>query len=100
MFGRARKVESCTRDELITWLVDEIATCLRRPAADVDSSASLQDYGIDSLQAGSLLTKLERRLQRSLSPALLWDYPSIDALVDHLVPANNAAPAVAFAAEA
>jgi len=100
MFGRARKIESCTREELNTWLVGEIATCLRRPASDVDTSASLQDYGIDSLQAGSLLTKLEKRLQRSLSPALLWDYPSIDALVDHLMPASAAEPSVALAAEA
>lgn len=71
-------------DEIRDWLIHEVATRLNVPDAEVDTSASLLEYGLDSLQATAISGRLERLLKRRLSPAMLWDHPTIDELTSHL----------------
>ena len=42
------------------------------------------DYGLDSVQAVSIVGDLETWLGRSLSPTLIWDFPTIEDLAKHL----------------
>ena len=79
--------------ELRSWLVDEVARRLHMPSSEIDTSASLLEYGLDSLQATAISGGLERLLKRRLSPAMLWDYPTIEELTKHLSATTQSASA-------
>lgn len=62
------------------------ATALEFPAPEaVDPSRPLEDIGFDSLMNMELKAALEKDLGVSLRATLAYDYPSIDALVRHLI---------------
>ena len=55
------------------------------PARAVDPRTPLGELGLDSLLAVELRNTLGTALGQSLPATLLFDYPTIDALTDHLV---------------
>lgn len=63
-----------------TWLIQRVATYLRRDADGIDTSQPLTEYGLDSLTALAISTDIEDEFELELDPALTWDHPSIDAL--------------------
>lgn len=67
-----------------TWLVEQLATCLSLDSNDIDPDAPFDSYGLDSAEAVGLSGELEDWLQRRVSPTLLYDYPTIAALANHL----------------
>lgn len=74
---------------LETWLVCRLSNLLQIPPDEIDVRQPFSRYGLDSLAAVSLAGELENKLGRSLASSLLFDYPSIEALVRHLeTPAN------------
>jgi acyl carrier protein len=88
-----------SRHDVAAWLIDWIANELEMPAAEIDTAHSLLDYSMSSVTATILVGDLEDWLDLRLSPTLVWDYPSIDAMTDHLLAqAADAAPAAAQAA--
>ena len=66
------------------WLVEKIARRLNVQAKDIDVHAAIDRYGLDSLEAVNIISDLERWLGRELSPTLIYNYPSIQALSDYL----------------
>jgi len=66
------------------WLILQIARRSGVDAATIDTRRPFVDYGLDSVQAVSLAGDLEVWLNRSLSPTLAWDYPSINELAAYL----------------
>ncbi len=62
------------------WLIAAVASALGVPEEDVDPRDPFTSYGMDSVQAMLLLKRLERRIGRPLSPTMVFNYPSIDAL--------------------
>lgn len=70
--------------QIAAWLVAQLADNLDLVAAEIDPSRPFAYYGLDSVQAVRLTTALEAWLGYSLSPTLAYDYPSIDALAEHL----------------
>jgi acyl carrier protein len=74
-----------TEEALRAWLVDYLADKLSIPPSQVDTSREFEGYGLDSRAGIQLSGKLEKLVERRLSPALLYQYQSIDALVDYLV---------------
>lgn len=63
-----------------------VATALEFPAPEaVDPARPLEDMGFDSLMNMELKAALEKDLGVLLKATLAYDYPSIDALVRHLV---------------
>jgi acyl transferase domain-containing protein/NADPH:quinone reductase-like Zn-dependent oxidoreductase/NAD(P)-dependent dehydrogenase (short-subunit alcohol dehydrogenase family)/acyl carrier protein len=50
----------------------------------VDRHQAMNEIGLDSLMAVELRNSLCRLLECTLTPTLLFDYPSIEALVDYL----------------
>ncbi|CAM3420336.1 SDR family NAD(P)-dependent oxidoreductase [Parendozoicomonas haliclonae] len=48
--------------------------------------ASFQELGMDSLKAVELRNQLVKALGQPLSSSVLFDYPSVDALVEHIRP--------------
>ncbi|WP_445250265.1 beta-ketoacyl synthase N-terminal-like domain-containing protein [Microcoleus sp. OTE_8_concoct_300] len=67
------------------WLVCKIAERLGVNPQDIDVQQPFSRYGLDSVAAVSLSGELGDWLGASLSPTLVYDYPTIEALVPHLV---------------
>ena len=66
------------------WLIAYVATELTLDANSVDPAAPFRALGLSSRGAVALTGDLGAWLGRSLIPTLLYDYPSINALADHL----------------
>ncbi|MCA0350998.1 MAG: SDR family NAD(P)-dependent oxidoreductase [Chloroflexi bacterium] len=86
-----------TAEILTEWLVNHFCTYLNVSSNEIDVRLPFAHYQIDSIQALSLISKLEQFLGRSLSPTLLWDYPSIATLVPALIGTEQ--PEVAIVAD-
>jgi NAD(P)-dependent dehydrogenase (short-subunit alcohol dehydrogenase family)/acyl carrier protein len=66
-----------------------------RPEAAVQDDVPLQEIGLDSLMAIDMKNELAQSLQLSLSAGLLFNYPTVRQLTEHLLgqmPAANADP--------
>jgi Acyl carrier protein len=70
---------------ITVWTVAELATMLERPVAEIDSTATFAQLGIDSGMATHLLLALEDKLQIELDPDKVAELPTIDALCAYAV---------------
>ncbi len=62
----------------------EVAAVLRMAAARVPADRPLKALGLDSLMALELRNRLERCSGLTLSPTVVWNHPSVNALGAHL----------------
>jgi acyl carrier protein len=74
-----------TRETLRAWLVAELASRVKCAESEVDSTKPFDAYGLDSRSSIELSGMLEKVVGRRLSPIILLDHPTIDALADHLM---------------
>lgn len=51
----------------------------------IDLDRPFRDHGVDSLMSLEIRNRLEANLHVRLSPALLFTYPTVASLVDHLL---------------
>ncbi|WP_176256861.1 acyl carrier protein [Derxia lacustris] len=49
---------------------------------DIDDDANLGDYGVDSSAAVALIGEMEDAYGVELSPTLIYEHPTLDALAD------------------
>jgi acyl carrier protein len=70
--------------QLVEMLCTNAATVLGRPVADIDGALAFQDLGFDSLTAVELRNRLKTATGLTLSPTLIFDYPTPTALAEHL----------------
>jgi acyl-CoA synthetase (AMP-forming)/AMP-acid ligase II/acyl carrier protein len=73
-----------TETEIETWITANLALFLKIPLEEIDLSEPFSHYGLDSSIAVSLAAELSTWLGRELDPTLFWEYPSIEALAQHL----------------
>ena len=66
------------------WLLQKVSTCSGIPREDIDAEEPFAASGVSSREAVTLSGELEAWLGQSLSPTLLWEYPSPRALSVHL----------------
>lgn len=66
------------------WLAEKLAQNIGVRPADIDVREPFARYGLDSVTAIRLSAELEDWLGRSLSPTLVYDYPTIEALAEYL----------------
>jgi acyl carrier protein len=78
--GTEATTASLSEETIRQWLVERVAKQLKVPAATIDSAASFETHGLDSRAAIQLSGQLEKLVELRLSPALLFEQPSIDAL--------------------
>jgi acyl carrier protein len=71
--------------EIQTWIVNYIAELLEVKPQKIDVTIPFDRYGLDSSAAVGLAGDLESWLERELDPTLLYDYPTIESLTEHLV---------------
>ncbi|NJO07564.1 MAG: type I polyketide synthase, partial [Chloroflexaceae bacterium] len=74
-----------TNNRVRVWLREQVASILQSPAIKDDEPFS--NYGLRPRQ---LITRLEQWLKRRCMPTMLYDYPTIDLLAEHLVPQHEA----------
>lgn len=67
------------------WLVEQLADVLSLDASTIEVKQSLTRYGLDSIDAVTLVGDLEDWLDLELPSTLLWDYPSIEKASAYLV---------------
>ncbi len=75
---------STTTESLRAWLVSRVAALRGIEPRTIDARERFSSHGLDSLGAGRLIGELAVLLGRPLSPTLIWEQPTIDALAAHL----------------
>ncbi|MDY0055083.1 MAG: SDR family NAD(P)-dependent oxidoreductase [Methyloversatilis sp.] len=84
------------RAELVRLLQDEVAAVLGLPSGQrPDPATGFFDMGMDSLMAVELRNRLSRRCGVALSPAGIFEFPTIQALAGHLLEALLPEPVAA-----
>ncbi|MCW8102734.1 acyl carrier protein [Streptomyces tauricus] len=73
--------DAAENDDLRDWLVARVAEHLRKPAADIRPDVPLSDYGLDSVYALSVAAEIEDHLGFAVDPTMMWDNPTIEALL-------------------
>jgi len=73
-----------TEDDIQAWLIEKITAMDDVDAASVDIREPFSSYGLTSRAAVGLSGDLEEWLGRRLSPALVYEHPTIEALARHL----------------
>ncbi|MCX4750331.1 acyl carrier protein [Kitasatospora sp. NBC_01287] len=66
------------------WLLDRLSCYLERPALAIDPDVPLAEYGMDSVCALSLCGDLEEVFGLEVDQTLLWDHPTVRALLGFL----------------
>ncbi len=83
-------------EEIRAWLVGRIADRLGVPVSEIDPRLPLDDFGLSSRELVVLSGELQDRFSCSLSPTVLWEFPTIEKLARHLsqptAPASMAGP--------
>jgi acyl carrier protein len=76
--------DATTVDSLRTWLTDWVAREFGVDRSSIDTGQSFLNYGMDSVQAMTMVGEIESMLDLELPPTLAWDYPDIDSLSSYL----------------
>ncbi|GMV92676.1 MAG: hypothetical protein AMXMBFR82_24540 [Candidatus Hydrogenedentota bacterium] len=84
-----------TKQAIREWLLSQLAAETGVARESIDPNESFDTLGISSREAVTLSGDMEEWLGRKLSPTLLWEYPTIDALAGYLAEDTEAAPAIA-----
>ena len=80
-----------TNAEVIqAWLVAKLSERLGIASDEIDVREPFASYGLGSTEAVSLAGELAEWLGRKLSPALAYEYPTIEALARHLAGSPDA----------
>jgi amino acid adenylation domain-containing protein len=75
---------SVTVESIQTWLLTQLSERLKIAPSEIDIQKPLARYGLDSITAVSLSGELEIWLECSLSPTIVYDYSSIQAISQYL----------------
>ena len=67
------------------WLVSQLADVLSIDPSTIEVPQPLTRYGLDSIDAVTLVGDLEDWLDLELPSTLLWDYPTIEKASTYLV---------------
>ncbi|UQA61054.1 type I polyketide synthase [Polyangium aurulentum] len=71
-------------DSLQAWLVTHLAELRGIDPRSIDPRERFHRYGLDSVGATRLVSDLSAHLGRPLSPTLMWEHPTLEALARHL----------------
>jgi acyl carrier protein len=77
-------IPDSTTSTLTSWLADRVALYLRKDPHEIDPTVPLAAYGLDSVVALSLCGDIEEEYDLVLDVTIAWDYPTLEALADHL----------------
>jgi len=67
------------------WLTERLAAELDRDPAGLRPDVLLAEYGMDSIQAATLIADIEDAWGLALDPAVVWEHPTIAELAEVIV---------------
>lgn len=73
-----------SRVEIQAWIVSYLAQLLEIDPDEINVSIPFDQYGLDSSAAVGMTGDLEDWIGGKIDPTLLYDYPTIETLVQHL----------------
>jgi acyl carrier protein len=73
-----------TEADIKAWLVSYLAEILEISQEEIDTKIPFNRYGLDSSATVGLAGDLENWLEQELDAALVYNYPTIEALTQHL----------------
>jgi myxalamid-type polyketide synthase MxaE and MxaD len=92
--------ENSTNAEVIqAWLVSKLSERLGIKSHEIDIREPFASYGLGSTEAVSLAGELAEWLGRKLSPALVYEYPTIEALARHLAESPDVSESATMAGQ-
>lgn len=71
--------------ELNVWISSWLARRLQIGISEIESARSFADHGLDSMAAVELAKALSDKLGRELDETALWNFSTIDALVNYVI---------------
>jgi aryl carrier-like protein len=80
----ADNTDEVLREKSIAYLKELVAKVLNLPSTEINVAEPLTNYGLDSLLVLQLTNTL-RTSMKQVSITLFYEYPTIDALVEHLL---------------
>jgi epothilone polyketide synthase D len=94
LLAKLREAPAEARSAMLTeHLRGQVAHVLRIPSAELDASAPLTSLGLDSLMGLELRNHIESALGLRVPATLLWTYPTLSALCEHMAGAIFPPPA-------
>jgi acyl carrier protein len=78
------KSSSCNIEAIQTWLVNKLAEQLSLDPNNINVTEPLTRYGLDSIDAVTMVGDLEDWLDLELPSTLFWDYPTIEKSANYL----------------
>ncbi|MDN3379170.1 MULTISPECIES: amino acid adenylation domain-containing protein [unclassified Pseudoalteromonas] len=72
------------KTELTHVVIDSVAKVLRYPKEKIDTGRAFSEYGVDSIVAVNLINIINRSVELNLPTTVVFDYPNVKALVDHI----------------
>ena len=75
---------SKSREEIEEWLVEKVSQIVEIPPDEIEIEEPFANYGLSSMDTVSISGELEEWLDKRLSPTLLFDYPTIEQMAQHL----------------
>lgn len=73
-----------SKEAVQSWLLSQLSVELNMARHQIDPHVELFRYGLDSLKAVSMTGALQEWLGHPVSPTLFYNFPTIEALADHL----------------
>lgn len=73
-----------TQDEIQDWLIQKLAYLLDASPAQISITEPLALYGLESVEAITIAGELSEWLGDELPSTLVWDYPTIAEIGEHL----------------
>jgi len=72
-----------TVDEVQEWLIAYLSQLLELELEDISTTTSFARYGLDSSASILLTNDLGDWLGKSVDPAIVYSYPTIEAMSEH-----------------
>ena len=70
--------------EIQAWIVSYLAQLLEINSDEINTTIPFDQYGLDSSAAVGMTGDLEDWIGKKIDPTLVYDYPTIEALAQHL----------------
>ncbi len=82
---KADSLETASSTQILEqWLINQLSEQLSLDSSAIEVSEPLTRYGLDSIDAVTLVGDLEDSLDLELPDTLFWDYPSIEKAASFL----------------
>merc|ERR1712187_510830 len=81
-----------TRSKLMRLVKDLLAG----DADDFENDSPFMEAGMDSLSSVQMMTEVSKEFQMSMSPSLIFDFPTVRAMTDHLVEESKSLAEAAY----